>query len=93
MFRADWYTKFILTVIAGFLAWILLLQFRGEAVLAQSGTPTYAVERIETDMSGQFPKNLEATINKAAKGRELVSLVPIQEPPGRFYLAIFKAAH
>jgi hypothetical protein len=93
MVRADWYTKFLLTVITAVLAWIVFLQFREEAVLAQSGTPAYAVERIETDMSGQFPKNLEATINKAAKGRELVSLVPIQEPPGRFYLAIFKTAH
>jgi hypothetical protein len=70
---ADLYTKVILTVIAGLLAWNTLARFHVPAVHAQGTSPQYAVEEIT---AGGTTQSLEAAINRAAKGRQLVSMIP-----------------
>jgi hypothetical protein len=48
MRHADLYTKVILTVIAGLLAWNTLARFRIPAVHAQNTSSQYFVEQITT---------------------------------------------
>lgn len=85
---ADLYTKVILTVIAGLLAWNTLARFRVPAVHAQSTSARYAVEEITADLtSAQYRTAIETAINSAAKGRELVAVIPFDQQ-GR-YLAVF----
>jgi hypothetical protein len=86
---ADLYTKVILTVIAGLLAWNTLARFRIPAVHAQSTSSQYYVEQITTDwMSKQYQTDLAAAINNAAKGRQLITVIPFDQP-GK-YLAVYK---
>jgi hypothetical protein len=84
----DIYAKVVLTVIALLLAWTVVIHNRGvTAVHAQSGAQ-YSVEVVSADWSGQHAPALAAAINKAAAGRELISLTP-HDQSGR-YLAIFR---
>jgi hypothetical protein len=86
---ADLYTKVILAVIAASLAWSTLARFRTSAVHAQSTSAQYAVEEITADFSAnEHTKSLEAAINSAAKGRQLVAVIPAGQP-ARYYLAVF----
>ena len=82
----DFYTKAVLTVIAFFMAWIIATHGgRFTAVHAQSGAQ-YRVEVVY--WSGQHAGALAAAINKAAAGRELISLTS-HDHAGR-YLAVFR---
>jgi len=86
---ADLYSKVILTIIAGLLAWNTLGRFRAPAVQAQSTSSQYFVEPITTDwMSKQYQADLAAAINNAAKGRQLITMIPFDQP-GK-YLAVYK---
>ena len=85
---ADLYTKAILTVIAALLAWNTLVPFRTPAVHAQSASSPYAVELVTAKWpSRRFQADLATAINNAAKGRELVAVLPWGA--GK-YLAVYK---
>jgi hypothetical protein len=86
---ADLYTKVILTIIAVLLAWNTLGRLRIPAVQAQSTSSQYFVEQIMADsMSKQYQADLAAAINNAAKGRQLITVIPFDQQ-GK-YLAVYK---
>ena len=86
---ADQYTKVILTILAALLAWNTLGRFRVPAVHAQSTSSQYFVEQIMADsMSKQYQADLAAAINNAAKGRQLITVIPFDQQ-GK-YLAVYK---
>jgi len=86
---ADPYTKAILTIIAVLLAWNTLGRLRVPAVHAQSTSSRYFVEQISADwMSKQYQTDLAAAINNAAKGRQLVTVLPFDQQGN--YLAVYK---
>ena len=80
---ADLYTKVILTIIAVALAWNTLGRLRVPAVHAQSTSSQYFVEQITADQT-----DLAAAINNAAKGRQLITMIPFDQQ-GK-YLAVYK---
>ena len=84
---ADLYTKTILTVIAALLAWNTVGQFRVPAVQAQSASSRYSVEVITGNWMS-METSLATAINGAAKGRELVTVLPFDQQ-GRF-LAVYQ---
>ena len=84
---ADLYTKTILTVIAALLAWNAVGQFRVPAVQAQSASSRYSVEVITGNWMSR-ETSLATAISGAAKGRELVTLLPFDQQ-GRF-LAVYQ---
>jgi len=85
---ADLYTKVILTVIAGLLAWNTLARFRGPVVHAQGTSSRFFVEEITVDSaSQQYQAMFETAINDAAKGRALVTVIPFDQR-GK-YLAVY----
>jgi hypothetical protein len=85
---ADLYTKVILTVIAGLLAWGALARFRGPVVHAQATSSRFFVEEVTADpASQQYQETFQTAINAAAKGRELVTVIPVDQR-GR-YLAVY----
>ena len=79
---ADLYTKVILTIIAVSLAWNTLGRLR-VPVHAQSTSSQYFVEQIAADQT-----DLAAAINSAAKGRQLITMIPFDQQ-GK-YLAVYK---
>ena len=86
---ADLYSKVILTIIAVLLAWNTLGRLRIPAVHAQSTSSQYFVEQLMADsMSKQYQADLAAAINSAAKGRQLITVIPFDQP-GK-YLAVYK---
>ncbi len=88
MFPRDLYTRAILTVIAGLLAWNILTRAGVRTVQAQAA-PAYAVELLSVDLqSKQYLSNLATAINNSAKGRELTAVIPTEQP-GR-YFAVFR---
>jgi len=90
---ADLYTKVILTVIAALLAWNTLARLHVPAVHAQSTSAQYAVEEINVDFSSNQPRaSVETAINRAAKGRLLIAVVPFGQQV-RYYLAVFSQSH
>ena len=79
------YTNIVFTVIAGLLA---LNTVRTPAAQAQAGSQ-YTVAVLSADYTARnHPERLQTEINGAAKGRELVALMPFDQP-GR-YLAVYK---
>jgi len=93
------YTKTILTAIAGLLAWnTLVRQPKAPAVHAES--PQYAVEVVTANAhlnlpfkqwaSGAYPTELAEALNDAAKGRELVTVIWLDQ--SEKYVAIFRQA-
>ena len=89
MRHADLYSKVILTVIAALLAWNTLGRLLVPAVHAQSTSSQYFVEQLMADsMSKQYQADLAAAINSAAKGRQLITVIPFDQP-GK-YLAVYK---
>ena len=80
---ADLYTKVILTIIAVSLAWNTLGRLSVPAVHAQSTSSQYFVEQIAADQT-----DLAAAINNAAKGRQLITMIPFDQQ-GK-YLAVYK---
>jgi hypothetical protein len=89
MRNPDLYTKVILTIIAALLAWSTLGRFLVPAVHAQSTSSQYFVEQITADwMSKQYQTDLATSINNAAKGRQLIAVVPFDQQ-GK-YLAVYK---
>jgi hypothetical protein len=86
---ADLYTKVILTIIAVLLAWNVVGRPRASTVHAQSTSSQYFVEQITTDwMSKQYQTDLATAINDAAKGRQLITVIPFDQQ-GK-YLAVYK---
>ena len=81
----DVFTKLILTLIAGLLAVNTVARFRVPVAHAQPAS--YSVEKITTDWK-HYQTSFEAAINTAAKGRELVTVFPFDQPGG--YLAVYK---
>ena len=89
MRHADLYTKVILTIIAVLLVWNTLGRFRAPAVQAQSTSSQYFVEQVSAEwMSKQYQADLAAAINSAAKGRQLITVIPFDQQ-GK-YLAVYK---
>ena len=89
MRHADLYMKVILTIIALLLAWNTVGPFPIPTVQAQAVSSQYVVEQFTVDwMSKQYQTDLAAAINKASKGRELVSVIPFDQQ-GK-YLAVYK---
>ena len=89
MRHPDLYSKVILTIIAVLLAWNTLGRFRVPAVHAQSTSSQYFVEQVSADwMSKQYQADLAAAINNAAKGRQLITVIPFDQQ-GK-YLAVYK---
>lgn len=92
----EWYTRIVLTIIAGWLAWNTLSKFRPATVHAQS--TQYGVEVITANTktslpfkqwgSPPFPSEFAAALNSAAKGRELVSVIWLGDSDK--YVAVFK---
>jgi hypothetical protein len=86
--RADLYTKALLIVIAVLLVLNTLGQLRGPAVHAEPTSSQYGIELVKVRWpSKQFQADLATAINDAAKGRELVTLVPFGQTQ---YLAVYK---
>jgi hypothetical protein len=86
---ADLYTKVILTIIAGLMAWNTLFRFVVPAVHAQGTSSVYFVETITADwMSKQYQTDLASAINSASKGRLLITVIPFDQQ-GK-YLAVYK---
>ena len=93
---SDWYTKFLLTTIAGLLAWNTISRFQPAAVHAQS--TQYGIEVISANAklslpyhhwgSAPYPSELAAAINGVAKGRELVTVIWLE--PSDKYAVVFK---
>jgi len=93
---SDWYTRMVLTIIAGLLAWNTVSRFQAATVHAQS--IQYGVEVITADAklsmphqhwgSTPYPSELAAAINGAAKGRELAAMIWLG--PSDKYVAVFK---
>ena len=86
------YTKTILTIIAALLAWNASVRFHAPSVHAESIPSQYAVEQLNfpTDLNSQRwdERTLATAINRAAKGREFVTLVV---PPSQGnLLAVYK---
>jgi hypothetical protein len=89
MRHTDLYTRVVLTVIAGLLAWNTLVRFHVPAVHAQGTSSTYFVEQITADwMSKQYQADLATAINNASNGRQLITLIPFDQQ-GK-YLAVYK---
>ncbi len=92
----DWYTKFVLTVIAVLLAWNALPKRHPATVHAESALYGAEVIRVNAGLdkpeprwgSTPFPSELAAAINHAAKGRELVTVIWLG--PSNSYVAVFK---
>jgi len=89
---ADLFTKAILTIVAILLAWNALERFPVPAVQAQSIPTQYAAEILifPTDSNSERwnGRTLATAINRAAKGREFVTLVV---PPSQGnLLAVYK---
>ena len=81
------YTKIMLTLVAALLAWSTFDRLRVPVVQAQFST--YSVEVVTGDwMSKQYGENVAAALNKAANGRELITVIP-HDQAGR-YLAVYK---
>ncbi len=88
MSHANLHTKALLIVIAVLLVLNTLGQLRGPAVHAQPTSSQYGVELVQVRWkSKQFQADLASAINDAAKGRELVTLVPYGSAG---YLAVYK---
>jgi hypothetical protein len=86
---ADRYTKVLLTIITVLLAWNTLGRFHVPAVSAQGTSSVYFVEQITADwMSKQYQTDLATAINSAAKGRQLITVIPFDQQ-GK-YLAVYK---
>jgi hypothetical protein len=83
--HGDLYTKVVLTVIAALLALNTPVRFDVPVAHAQAGQ--YSVVDIKTNWGHLLP-SLETAVNDAAKGRELVTVVPFDQP-GR-YIAVYK---
>ena len=93
---SDWYTRTLLTVIAGLLAWNVIPRVQVATVHAES--TQYGVEIITANAklakpvqqwgSMPYPTEFAAAINSAAKGRELVTLIWLG--PSEKYAAVFK---
>jgi hypothetical protein len=93
---SDWYTRTLLTIIAGLLAWNVNSKIQAATVHAQ--TTQYSVEIITANAklakpvqqwaSMPYPTELAAAINSAAKGRELVTVIWLE--PSEKYAAVFK---
>jgi hypothetical protein len=93
---ADWYTRAVLTIIAGLLAWNTLAKLHPATVHAQS--TQYGVEVITANAktnlpfkhwaSMPFPPEFAAAINGVAKGCELVTVIWLE--PSDKYVAVFK---
>ncbi len=89
MRTADLYTKAVLTVIAGLLAWNTVVWVGIPSAHAQAASPRYSVEVITADLtSKQYQTFLATAINGAAKGRELVTVVPFDQ--GGRYFAVYQ---
>jgi hypothetical protein len=90
MLKTHWYTNVVLTVIAGLMAWVAATRSEYHSVHAQSAANRqYAVEVISANFGSQtFQADLNAAINSAAKGRELVTVLK-HDQPGK-YLAIYR---
>jgi hypothetical protein len=87
MYHLDRYRMYILTAIAGALLSITVAPVRIRSVSAQSSTAHYSVEVVTGDWSGTHA----ASINRAANARDLISVIP-HDQPGK-YLAVFKQNH
>jgi hypothetical protein len=86
---ADLYTKVILTIIVVLLVWNSVGRLRVSAVHAQSTSSRYFIEQITADWtSKQYPTDLATAINDAAKGRQLITVIPFDQQ-GK-YLAVYK---
>ncbi len=93
---ADWYTRIMLTMIAGLLVWNAISRFRPATVYAQS--TRYGVEVITANAKIALPykqwgtmpfaSELAAAINSAAKGRDLVNVIWLG--PSDKYVLVFK---
>jgi hypothetical protein len=71
------------------LAWNTLGRFRVPAVQAQSTSSQYFVEEVSADwMSKQYQADLATAINNAAKGRQLITMIPFDQQ-GK-YVAVYK---
>ena len=89
MRHPDLYSKVILTIIAVSLAWNTLGRLRVSVVHAQSTSSQYFVEQVSADwMSKQYQADVAAAINNAAKGRQLITVIPFDQQ-GK-YLAVYK---
>jgi hypothetical protein len=88
MLHRDLYTRVVLTVIAGLLAWNTLARVSLPKIQAQPAPP-HALELVLVDLtSKQYLSNLATAINSSAKGRELIAVISTEQP-GR-YFAVFK---
>jgi hypothetical protein len=93
---SDWYTKTLLTVIAGLLTWNLIPRSDPATVHAESALYSAEGFRVDTKVdkplpkwgSTPFPSEFAAAINNAAKGRELVTVIWLG--PTNNYVAVFK---
>lgn len=96
MRHADWYTKIVLTFVAGLLAWNTFSKRHPATVHAEA--TLYSAEVIMADTKADrpykqwgsmpFPSEFAAAINSAAKGRELVTVIWLG--PSNNYVAVFK---
>ena len=83
------YTNVILTVIAGLLALNTLTRFGAPIAHAQTAAWQYSIVGVKVNWSGPAVlPSLESAINDAAKGRELVTVLPFDQP-GR-YMAVYR---
>jgi hypothetical protein len=89
MTNRNLYSKVLWTAIAGLLAWNTVSRLHVPAVHAQPPLQ-YNVESVVVDLtSKQYQSNLATALNGVAKGRELVTVIALQDQPGR-YLAVYK---
>ena len=88
---SDQYTKVILSVIAGLLALNTLGRIDVPVVRAQTASKQYSIVEIKAELTTpSYLKNLEAAINDASKGREMVTMLPFDQA-GR-HIAVYKQA-
>lgn len=93
---SDLYTKTLLTVIVGLLAWNSFPKREPATVQAQSAL--YGAELLTVDTrldkplpkwgATPFPSEFTAAINSVAKGRELVTIIWLA--PANKYVAVFR---